>query len=241
MTEILPHSHHPDIRGASFSSINGNQINNHYNAPTSINQPPEVITYRLNGKMVYVTPATNYEVSPSQSQIHFCQFILTILQQALDFAQNLFPEELSTVKRDRISFSVLRVDISRSLNKSRHEAARIAPIAWQAVVGGLKTYEIIDIHVQVQPPPAEVLTYRFNNRMIYVNTASDYEVSQSQIQFCSLILTTTLASPRFRTECLSRKTPPLEARSNIVFHALRQSNTKYLHYPYSLEGRRGPS
>jgi hypothetical protein len=88
-------------------------------------QRPEVVTYRFNGKMVYVTPAKDYE-------------------QALDFAQNVFPEELRHIKRDHISFSVL------SVAQRKQQTARIAAMAWTAVVGNLKTYEIIDLHVQPQ-------------------------------------------------------------------------------------------
>jgi len=84
---------------------------------------PEVVTYRLESKMVYVTPASNYE-------------------QAIDFAQKEFADELSNIKRNRISFSVL-VHADRTLR-----SVRIGAMAWPAVVGNLKTYEIIDVHVQ---------------------------------------------------------------------------------------------
>jgi len=84
---------------------------------------PDVVTYRLNDKMVYVTPAQSYE-------------------QALDFAQNEFADELYHIKRDRISFSVL-VNAGRT-----HRSVRIGTMAWPAVVSGLKRYEIIDVHVQ---------------------------------------------------------------------------------------------
>jgi len=85
---------------------------------------PDVVTYRLNDKMVYVTPAQSYE-------------------QALDFAQNEFADELRHIKRDRISFSVL-VNAGIGI----HRSVRIGTMAWSAVVSGLKRYEIIDVHVQ---------------------------------------------------------------------------------------------
>jgi len=84
---------------------------------------PEVVTYRLNGKMVYVTPAKSYE-------------------QALDFAQNEFADELRHIKRDRISFSVL-VHAEKT-----YRSVRIGAMAWPAVVSNLKRYEIIEVHVQ---------------------------------------------------------------------------------------------
>jgi len=87
--------------------------------------------------MVYVTPANDYE-------------------QALDFAQNVFPEELRYIKRDQISFSVQSSSAQRT-----PQAARIASMAWTVVVGSLKPYEIVDLHVQpelyvedVDAPPA---------------------------------------------------------------------------------------
>lgn len=88
--------------------------------------PPEVITYRLADKLVYVRPADNYE-------------------QALDFAQKEFAEELSEVSRDRISFN-----ISAPVNGERR-SVRISESAWPAAVARLLRGEVIDIHVRPLP------------------------------------------------------------------------------------------
>jgi len=85
--------------------------------------PPDIVTYRLNGKMVYVTPAANYE-------------------QALDFAQKVFRNQLGAISRDRISFSVT------VMTNGDRRPVRIAEMAWGAVVATLQCYEIIDVHVQ---------------------------------------------------------------------------------------------
>jgi len=84
---------------------------------------PEVITYNLNGKMVYVPPAQSYE-------------------QALDFAQKEFSDDLHNIKRDQISFSVL-VHAEKSLR-----SVRIGAMAWPAVVSNLKRFEIVEVRVQ---------------------------------------------------------------------------------------------
>jgi len=86
---------------------------------------PDVVTYRLGEKMVYVPPAKNYE-------------------QALDFAQREFAEDLRLIRRERISFSVL---VNTGKNPSRR-SVRIGAMAWPAVVCSLKCYEIIEVQVQ---------------------------------------------------------------------------------------------
>ncbi|KAF8222654.1 hypothetical protein L208DRAFT_1321397 [Tricholoma matsutake] len=88
--------------------------------------PPEVITYRLGDKLVYVKPAAHYEAS-------------------LDFAQKEFAEELSEVSRNRISFN-----ISAPVNGERR-SVRISESAWPAAVARLLRGEVINI--QVRPLP----------------------------------------------------------------------------------------
>jgi hypothetical protein len=107
-------------------------------APT----PPDIITYRLNGSMVYVTPAVNHEVCslPSIAPLVLCW--TPFLQQALDFAQKAFRHQLGGINRDRISFSVTVV------TNGDRRPVRIAEMAWGVVVATLQQYEIIDIHVQ---------------------------------------------------------------------------------------------
>jgi len=92
--------------------------------------PPEVITYRLGEKLVYVKPATNYE-------------------QGLDVAQKEFSEELSEVSRDRISFN-----ISAPVNGERRPV-RVSESAWPAAVARLLRGEVIDIQVRPLPRSAD--------------------------------------------------------------------------------------
>jgi len=104
---------------------------------------PEVITYSLNGKMVYVPPAQSYEVSCVLTTIRGFWFLFSrTSQQALDFAQKEFSADLHNIKRDRISFSVL-VNAERAFR-----SVRIGAMAWPAVVSSLKRFEIIEVRVQ---------------------------------------------------------------------------------------------
>ncbi|KAF8070781.1 hypothetical protein FPV67DRAFT_1414279 [Lyophyllum atratum] len=93
--------------------------------------PTDIITYRLQSKLVYVRPADNYE-------------------QALDFAQKEFPDELAGVSRDRISFN-----ITAKMN-GEHRHVRISESAWVAAVTRLLRGEVIDVHVR--PPPGTIDT-----------------------------------------------------------------------------------
>ncbi|KAL5514201.1 hypothetical protein ACEPAG_2289 [Sanghuangporus baumii] len=83
--------------------------------------PAELVTYTLNGEMVYVEPARDYE-------------------QALDFAQSVFPQ-LAEISRTRIGFLV-NVRVNGALRK-----VRIAPMAWPRVLQSLATYEIIELFI----------------------------------------------------------------------------------------------
>ena len=67
------------------------------------------------------------------------------LQQALNFAQKEFAEELSEVSRDRISFN-----ISAPVNGERR-SVRISESAWPAAVARLLRGEVIDIHLRPLP------------------------------------------------------------------------------------------
>jgi hypothetical protein len=93
---------------------------------------------------VYVRPADDYEVRSKRS---WSYSVLDIppLQQALDFAQKEFPEELSDVSRDRISFN-----ISATMGGERR-AIRISESAWVAAVARLLRGEVIDVTVKPLP------------------------------------------------------------------------------------------
>ncbi|EGO00946.1 hypothetical protein SERLA73DRAFT_167150 [Serpula lacrymans var. lacrymans S7.3] len=83
----------------------------------------DILTYRLNRNMVYVTPPRDME-------------------QALEFARTVFPDELADVDRTRISFSVTVI------SGGRISAVGISPFAWSAIVPHLIRYEVIDVHVR---------------------------------------------------------------------------------------------
>ncbi|GLB39875.1 hypothetical protein LshimejAT787_0703850 [Lyophyllum shimeji] len=93
--------------------------------------PKDTIAYHLHSKFVYVKPAGTYE-------------------QAIEVAQQEFPDELGDIPCDRISLS-----LHTKLDSGVHDV-RISESAWPAIVGsphrspsGLK---VIDIHVKPLPP-----------------------------------------------------------------------------------------
>ncbi|KAF8260489.1 hypothetical protein EI94DRAFT_1706245 [Lactarius quietus] len=94
--------------------------------------PPTVLTYCYNSKLVYVKPGESYE-------------------QAVDFAQEAFPE-LKDVDRSLIYFAV-RVVLSNP--HTERKMARIGRMAWAPVMADLSQYEIVEIHVE--PPPSVAL------------------------------------------------------------------------------------
>ncbi|KAI0783007.1 hypothetical protein C8Q75DRAFT_693463, partial [Abortiporus biennis] len=94
-----------------------------------IPQLPHVITYRLNGdKMAYVTTASNFV-------------------DAIKNAKIVFPEELSHIDNQRISFS-LPVNM-----RGEKQHVVIGAMAWQPVVSGLRQYEVVDVTILPDEPP----------------------------------------------------------------------------------------
>ncbi|KAI8974018.1 hypothetical protein BD414DRAFT_447787 [Trametes punicea] len=82
---------------------------------------PDIITYRYNGELVYVTPAATYE-------------------DGVQFARRVFPE-LASVHPDRVVISVNGI-----VNKER-QLIRIGPMAWKTVMSSRARYEVLDIIV----------------------------------------------------------------------------------------------
>ncbi|CDO76940.1 hypothetical protein BN946_scf184709.g2 [Trametes cinnabarina] len=96
---------------------------------------PAIVTYRYNGKLVYVTPPSTYE-------------------EAVASARDLFPE-LASVDPQRIGISI------NAMVSKKRELIRISPMAWQPVLASRKQYEVLDItlhnpkiivHDAEQPP-----------------------------------------------------------------------------------------
>ncbi|KAI0686776.1 hypothetical protein C8T65DRAFT_676771 [Cerioporus squamosus] len=83
---------------------------------------PDLLTYRYNGHMVYVTPATSYE-------------------EGVEFAQSVFPE-LASLEPERISICV-----NGSVQRQR-TLIRIGPMAWTSVVLSLARYEVLEVVVK---------------------------------------------------------------------------------------------
>lgn len=98
--------------------------------------PKDTIAYHLDSKFVYVKPPGTYE-------------------QAIEVAQQEFPEELGNISGDRISLS-----LHTRLNCGAHDV-RISGSAWAAVVGSPYCYpsgcKVIDVHVK-PPPLTEVVS-----------------------------------------------------------------------------------
>lgn len=65
-----------------------------------------------------------------------------VIQEALDLAQSVFPDELGNVSRDRITFTV------NALAQGQRRAVVISQHAWSAVVARLLRGEIIQVHVK---------------------------------------------------------------------------------------------
>ncbi|CAL1711258.1 unnamed protein product [Somion occarium] len=86
---------------------------------------PDLITYRLNDKLVYVTPAATYE-------------------QAIAYAKEVFTDELDGVDPQYISFSV------QVAFKQEKRPVGIGPMAWKSLIARLQQYEVVDIMVHPQ-------------------------------------------------------------------------------------------
>ncbi|KAJ8591331.1 hypothetical protein M405DRAFT_735320 [Rhizopogon salebrosus TDB-379] len=95
--------------------------------------PADVITYRLNNKMMYVPPAQSFD-------------------QAVTFARSAYESDLNGVDQSQICFSL------NVIAQGRHSSVGITSEAWPSVVSRLARYEIIDLHVtpaiKVSPPPS---------------------------------------------------------------------------------------
>ncbi|KAG2366726.1 hypothetical protein BDR07DRAFT_1327772 [Suillus spraguei] len=101
--------------------------------------PADVITYRLNNRMVYVPPAENFD-------------------QAVTFARSAFEGDLTGIDKSRISFSL------NVLANGKKSSVNISREAWSMIMSHLVQYEIVDVHVQPElrlsgPPPS----YQFCN------------------------------------------------------------------------------
>ncbi|KAG1901013.1 uncharacterized protein F5891DRAFT_951456 [Suillus fuscotomentosus] len=85
--------------------------------------PADVITYRLNNKMMYVPPAESFD-------------------QAVTFARSAFEGDLTGIDKSRISFSL------NVLANGKQSSVGISSAAWSKIMSHLAQYEIIDVHVQ---------------------------------------------------------------------------------------------
>ncbi|KAI0759969.1 hypothetical protein BD413DRAFT_487045 [Trametes elegans] len=83
--------------------------------------PPDILTYRYNGNMVYVTPGATHA-------------------EGVKFAQQVFPE-LAAVEPARIAISV------NGLVNGQRQLVRISPMAWPTVVFSRARYEVLDVTV----------------------------------------------------------------------------------------------
>jgi len=94
---------------------------------SAVRQPPDILTYSHDSRMVYVTPGETYD-------------------RAIEIAVESFPE-LKDVDRDQICLEV-RVVLS---NQHERRTAEIGRSAWSVVVNTLARFEIVEI--RVAPPP----------------------------------------------------------------------------------------
>ncbi|KII95751.1 hypothetical protein PLICRDRAFT_34694 [Plicaturopsis crispa FD-325 SS-3] len=82
----------------------------------------DIVTYRFNDELVYVTPARDYN-------------------DAIEFARKVFPAGLRGVPRDRIA---LTVNVTM---KGVNQPVRISQMAWPSVAERLLRYEVINIAI----------------------------------------------------------------------------------------------
>ncbi|KAI0827845.1 hypothetical protein BC628DRAFT_1317341 [Trametes gibbosa] len=87
---------------------------------------PDVLTYRYNGNMVYVTPAPTYE-------------------EGVQYARQVFPE-LASVDPARIVISV------NGLVNQHRQLIRIGPMAWKSVVFSRARFEVLDVTLDPHGP-----------------------------------------------------------------------------------------
>jgi hypothetical protein len=160
--------------------------------------PPDIVTYRLNGKMVYVTPADNYE-------------------QALDFAQKVFRQQLGRIKRDRISFAVTVI------TNGERRSVRIAEMAWGAVVATLQRYEIIDVHVQ-----PEVHIIDSDVRVSYIDDEGDGESKEATEFFSREARDMPRSCPTSKAP--SRKSSPSARSLNSIDKGAKRWLEKHVHF-----------
>lgn len=116
----------------------------------AVRQPPDILTYCHNSRMVYVTPGETYDVcffltSPTPRLPLLIESLIH-LQNAIEIAVESFPE-LKDVERDRICLEV-RVVLS---NQHERRTAEIGRSAWSVVVNTLARFEIIEIRVATPP------------------------------------------------------------------------------------------
>ncbi|KAG2352322.1 hypothetical protein BDR07DRAFT_1438170 [Suillus spraguei] len=102
--------------------------------------PADVITYRLNNRMVYVP-------QPRTSTL------AQLFQQAVTFARSAFEGDLTGIDKSRISFSL------NVLANGKKSSVNISREAWSTIMSHLVQYEIVDVHVQPElrlsgPPPS---------------------------------------------------------------------------------------
>ncbi|GLB39884.1 hypothetical protein LshimejAT787_0703940 [Lyophyllum shimeji] len=83
---------------------------------------PDIVTYRLGSKLVWVRPAQSY-------------------QEAIDFAQKAFPLELADVSPHRITFSIAGEE------DGERYTTYISESAWVSVMRMLMQGEVIDLDV----------------------------------------------------------------------------------------------
>ncbi|TRM69178.1 hypothetical protein BD626DRAFT_473205 [Schizophyllum amplum] len=100
----------------------------------STRKTADIITYRFNDRLVYVSPEKNY-------------------QTAVDVALQEYADELAGIARERIAFYTMA-----SMDGQRREV-RIGQSAWPRAMDKLARGEVVDIVVKADPsaPPPQYL------------------------------------------------------------------------------------
>ncbi|KAI9460016.1 hypothetical protein HD554DRAFT_2295277 [Boletus coccyginus] len=120
----------------------------------------DILTYRYNGKLVYVPVAPDYTVSPTLHNILPANDQPRGLQQALSHARDAFSQ-----LKGRCDSS-LSLSMTMTTAGPTQKFVAISPLAWPKLISRMSCYQIIDVDVTqaherdtVVPVPDIVITY----------------------------------------------------------------------------------
>ena len=119
-----------------------------------------------------------------------------ILQQAVEYAKTVFPDDLRHIPVQQLSLTVL------SNTPRGKRTVHISPMAWKAVSSNLATYEIIDVVVN-----PEVI--------IEDEREAEYDFDLPELKTSSPYLHPNDALPKSRTPSPARRSPSPSTKGGV--------------------------